>query len=104
MDRRLQTALVQVTGLELVDADLGAPRAAGARRASAAVGSTGSVAVIRAGAPSVFQISWKNTPSSGRPRLTGTGPSDSTTETPSAVCPVTTRRGGAVFMGGGSCV
>ena len=57
------------------------------------MGSSGSTATIRAGAPSVFQISWNATPSSGRSRLTGTGPSDRMTETPSGVWPVTIRAG-----------
>ena len=38
-----------------------------------------------AGAPVVFQISWNATPSSGSSRLTGTGPSLTTTDTPSGV-------------------
>ena len=69
------------------------PRGGGGTARVRSVGSVASTATIRAGAPSVFQTSWKATPSSGSSRLTGTGPSDRTTETPSGVWPVTTRRG-----------
>ena len=69
------------------------PRGGGGTARVRSVGSFASTATIRAGAPSVFQTSWNATPSSGSSRLTGTGPSDRTTETPSGVWPVTTRRG-----------
>ena len=82
MHRRLQTALVEVAGGELVDPDLGAQR-----RRGYGEGPLGRLVGLDRGdagrSPSVLQISWKATPSSGSDLLTGTGPSERTTETPS---------------------